>query len=54
MKAIECNAIFKKVIEDYHVNDHVDSEIVNPFEKKKKSRSHLAWRSRFHFCICGR
>ena len=33
MKAIECNAIFKKVIEDYHVNDHVDSEIVNPFEK---------------------
>ena len=33
MKAIECNAIFKKVIDDYHVKDHVDSKIINPFEK---------------------
>ena len=33
MKAIECNVIFKKVIDDYHIKDHVDSEIINPFEK---------------------
>ena len=33
MKAIECNIIFKKVIDDYHIKDHVDSEMVNPFEK---------------------
>ena len=33
MKAIECNVIFKKVIDNYHIKDHVDSEIINPFEK---------------------
>ncbi len=33
MKAIDCNEIFKKVIDDYHIKDHVDSEMFNPFKK---------------------
>jgi len=34
MKAEECNIIFKKVIDDYHVVDNVDSNCLNPFKSK--------------------
>tara|TARA_B100000927_G_scaffold242297_1_gene204013 strand:- start:251 stop:853 length:603 start_codon:yes stop_codon:yes gene_type:complete len=37
MKAKEFNAIFQKVIDNYHINDHVDSNPNNPHEKNSLS-----------------
>jgi hypothetical protein len=28
-----CNAVFEKAIRDYHVSDHVDSPVNNPYDK---------------------
>ena len=35
MKAESCNKIFVTVINDYHINDHVDSPINNPYEENQ-------------------
>ena len=29
----QCNEIFNKVIEDYHLRDNIDTPISNPYEK---------------------
>ena len=34
MKSKEAFTIFEKSINDYHVDDHVDTLISNPFEKE--------------------
>ena len=34
MKSKEAFTIFEKSINDYHINDHIDTAIKNPFEKK--------------------
>ena len=30
----QCNEIFNKAIDDYHVTDHVDTPISNPYERE--------------------
>ena len=41
MKPTEFNQIFDKCIDDYHIHDHVDTPITNPFDKS--GLSHLLY-----------
>ena len=34
MEAKKCIEIFNRAIDDYHVSDHIDAKIINPFQKE--------------------
>src|SRR5690625_7760022 len=40
----KANAIFKEVIEKYHVLDDVDQEFENPYDSEKELLEHLLYR----------
>ena len=34
MEAKKCIEIFNRAIDDYHVSDHIDAKIINPFQQE--------------------
>ena len=40
----KANAIFKEVIDKYHVLDKVDQEFKNPYDDKEQLLEHLLYR----------